>query len=134
MRPIELIVVHCSDTDDSLDIGVDEIRRYHVQHNHWSDIGYHEVIRRSGKMEPGRPIARIGAHCKGSNLYSIGICLVGKDEFTPEQMSTLIARCRYYMGTYNIKPDQVFGHYELDKKGKTCPNFNPAPLRQELGA
>lgn len=133
MRPIELIIVHCSDTPDERDLGVDDIRRYHKEQG-WSDVGYHEIIRRDGKMEVGRPLMRIGAHCKGSNLYSVGICLIGQHEFTPAQFSTLAERCHYYMDTYHIKPDQIFGHYELDKKGKTCPNFDVACLRTDLGA
>lgn len=133
MRPIEKLILHCSDTPDDRDIGVKELRSQHISQG-WLDVGYHEIIRRDGTLEPGRPLVRIGAHCKGHNLYSIGICLVGRDKFTPEQMKTLVARCRHYMTLYGLKPDQVFGHYELDNKGKTCPNFDTSKFRIELGA
>jgi N-acetyl-anhydromuramyl-L-alanine amidase AmpD len=133
MRPIEKLILHCSASPNDLDIGVLEIRAWHREKG-YADIGYHEVIRRDGHLEIGRPIERIGAHAKGHNLYSIGICLVGLDAFTPDQMSTLLERCRYYMARFGLKPDQVFGHYELDLYGKTCPNFDVEPLRQDLGA
>lgn len=134
MRPIEKLVIHCSDSPDSRDIGAAEIREWHVNERGFYDIGYHRVIRRNGVAEMGRADARIGAHCRGHNLYSIGICLVGRTAFTSEQMATLVTMCRDYMATYGLKPDQVFGHYELDQHGKTCPNFDVSVLRHELGA
>lgn len=134
MRPIEKIVIHCSASPDEMDIGVAEIRAWHTAERKFSDIGYHEVIRRDGTLEKGRPLARIGAHCKGHNLYSVGICLIGQDVFTPAQMATLAERCQHYMTMFDLKPDQIFGHYELDTQGKTCPNFDPSALRQDLGA
>lgn len=62
-----------------MDIGVKEIRSWHEARG-WSDIGYHFVIRRDGEVEVGRPLERIGAHCKGHNKHSIGVCLVGGKE------------------------------------------------------
>lgn len=125
MREINLIVVHCADTPSTMDVGVKEIREWHVKDNGWDDIGYHFVIRRSGTIEDGRPILVPGAHVAGHNKNSIGICLVGgksgKPLFTKEQFVAL------KMMLINLK--QIFahaeikGHYELDDK-KTCPNFN----------
>jgi N-acetylmuramoyl-L-alanine amidase len=60
-----------------MDIGAAEIRRWHIEDNDWSDIGYHYVIRRSGTLEPGRPLEKVGAHTTGHNIGSIGVCLVG---------------------------------------------------------
>lgn len=77
MREINLIVVHCTYSRPSMDIGVEEIRKWHVEGNSWTDIGYHYVIRRDGTIEDGRPIERPGAHVKGHNSNSIGIAWVG---------------------------------------------------------
>ena len=50
MRKINLIVIHCSDTYARMDIGVNEIRQWHLQRG-FNDIGYHYVIRRDGAIE-----------------------------------------------------------------------------------
>jgi len=128
MRTINQIIVHCADTYIHMDIGVKEIRKWHVEERGWSDIGYHHVICRDGILEPGRPVERAGAHCKGHNEHSIGICLVGgkgdddKPEcnFTSEQWRSLQLLVDDLLQTYDAK---VQGHNELDTH-KTCPNFN----------
>ena len=56
MREINDLIVHCSATYGSQDIGAVEIRRVHVDENGWRDIGYHYVIRRNGDIEEGRPV------------------------------------------------------------------------------
>ena len=60
MRKINLIVIHCSDTYARMDIGVNEIRQWHLQRG-FNDIGYHYVIRRDGAIEQGRPIEKPGS-------------------------------------------------------------------------
>ena len=73
----DYIIVHCSDTPKEMDIGADTIRRWHVEENGWSDIGYHFVIKRDGTVENGRGQDDTGAHARGYNDKSIGICMVG---------------------------------------------------------
>ena len=77
MRKINEIILHCSATPASMDIGAKEIRDWHVNGNHWRDIGYHWVIRRDGTVEKGRPEYQVGAHCLNHNANSIGVCMVG---------------------------------------------------------
>ena len=77
MRKIDRIVVHCSATTPTMDIGVGTIRGWHVLERGWSDVGYHFVITRDGEVQTGRPIERSGAHAKGFNKHSVGICYVG---------------------------------------------------------
>jgi N-acetyl-anhydromuramyl-L-alanine amidase AmpD len=74
----------------SPDISAKEIRNYHMEHNGWDDIGYHFVIRASGAIETGRDLHKIGAHAKGRNNY-VGIVLTGYDNFTKEQIASLIS-------------------------------------------
>lgn len=134
MRPISKLIVHCSATPPDMDVGVAEIRRWHVEGNGWADIGYHWVIRRNGDLEAGRPEARQGAHCaaQGGNIASIGVCMVGgvrrqggklvvEDNFTPSQYDTLRKFVRDKVGTYPI--DTILGHRDLDP-GKACPSFS----------
>ena len=50
------IVIHCADTYEDMDIGAEDIRKWHVEERGWSDIGYHKVIRRDGTVEDGRDL------------------------------------------------------------------------------
>lgn len=128
MRKIDLIVVHCSATPPSSDIGAETIRRWHLNNN-WSDIGYHYVIRRSGKLERGRPIEKAGAHAKGFNDNSIGICLVGgvnnagesEDNYNKEQLRTLFNLLDVL--TVTFPNSKVLGHNDLTTN-KDCPCMN----------
>lgn len=117
---IEYLVVHCSDTPDDRDIGAEEIHRWHRERG-WDGIGYHDVIRRNGAIERGRPPYWQGAHVKGYNHRSVGVCLVGRDRFSEYQMSALRALIYEYLIQYpSIK---LVGHCDLDDS-KTCPNFD----------
>ena len=51
MRNINKIIVHCSATPEDRDVSIDTIRKWHVEDNGWSDIGYHWVIPLSGSIE-----------------------------------------------------------------------------------
>ena len=50
---------------------------------------YHKIINRSGKIENGRPEYWMGAHVKGKNNISLGVCLIGRSNFTKKQYSSL---------------------------------------------
>ncbi len=124
---INLLIIHCAATKPSMDVGAKEIDQWHKARG-WSKIGYHFVIRRNGVVEMGRPITETGAHAKGYNRKSIGICMVGgidergrpDDNFTHaqwEQLKTMVAK---FMKEYpGIK---VIGHNEV--AAKACPSFN----------
>jgi N-acetylmuramoyl-L-alanine amidase len=128
MRPLKKIVVHCSATPPSMDVGVAEIAAWHTAPkplgNGWKDIGYHYVIRRDGTLETGRDVKRQGAHVSGHNVDSIGICLVGGQataDFDPAQYATLRKLVRSLLTTYG--PLRLVGHHDLDR-AKPCPRFD----------
>lgn len=125
------IVVHCSATRPSQDIGAAEIDKWHKQ-KRWFAIGYHMVIRRNGKVETGRPIDAIGAHAENFNSVSVGVVLIGgvsetnvnkaESNFTDEQFESLIRVLRKLKGLY---PDvEILGHRDLPKVKKDCPSFD----------
>ena len=132
------IIVHCSATYPGKDIGATEIRELHagpkdqiVMWNDvplyckgWDDIGYHYVIRRSGALEKGRPLDTMGAHVRGWNAKSIGICLIGGGnggfDYTRHQMDTLQMLIHRLLNKY--PGASVRGHNSYDAH-KTCPNF-----------
>lgn len=123
--PIDKIVVHCSDTPSSMDIGAQEIHQWHLDRG-WDGIGYNAVIRRDGIIEWGRPAWQSGgfwkgSHVKGHNHNSLGVCLVGSDYFTRIQLASLRSVILMWQ---NWHPNtKVVGHCDLDS-GKTCPNFD----------
>lgn len=130
IREIGKIVIHCTASPDSLDIGVREVRQWHIDRG-WTDIGYHILVRRSGVAEAGRSYDKVGAHVAGHNSDSLGIVWVGQDQIAQKQMDTLLVIVRGLMHQYNLSVDDVYGHYELDSK-KTCPNLDMNRFRAEL--
>ena len=129
MRVVSKIIVHCTATPEDIDYGIEQARDYHVNHNGWSDVGYHWLIRRSGVPEVGRPEEKAGAHAKGHNADSIGVALEGTSYFTETQFMTLAALCVSIDSRYNVGLDSVYGHYEFTDK-KTCPNIDMNRLRR----
>lgn len=76
MRKINTIVYHYSATYEDLDLGVKDMRKMHLARG-FNDVGYHYVIRLDGTVERGRPDEVVGAHVRGFNRDSIGICCIG---------------------------------------------------------
>lgn len=134
MRYINEIIVHCTGTKAIPGYGAKQIKAYHVNVNHWKDIGYHFVIRTDGTIEAGRPLIQAGAHCQGHNQHSIGIAYVGgldakgkpADTRTPEQKKALKQLILKYKKYYSAK---VSGHRDYNP-GKACPCFD---ARREYG-
>lgn len=118
---VRYIVIHCSDTPNGRPHNAADIDRWHKERG-WDGIGYHHVILLDGTVEPGRPLNTPGAHAYGYNRESIGICLIGRDEFTEAQMRSLEGLVIAHKSNY--RQADVVGHYDLDDHGKTCPNFN----------
>lgn len=124
MRIILLVVLHCSGSDNPAHDSISVIRNWHL-HNGWSDVGYQYFVRQSdGEIEVGRPESLIGAHVKGYNENSIGICLSGNKNFTEKQFRSTAKLLVDIKERYNLEDIDIVHHNELDKNGKTCPNFN----------
>ena len=120
-RSIKLLVVHCSDTEDNQNLSALDIHKMHLKFG-WNGIGYHKIINRSGKVENGRPEYWIGAHVKGKNDISLGVCLIGRDNFTKNQFKSLKRVLKKWKKLYpNAK---IVGHRDTGKTKKTCPNFD----------
>jgi len=88
MRDIERLIIHCSATPNGRYHTAKDIDRWHKEKD-FTEIGYHFVIRTDGYVEQGRKVEIKGAHCKGSNSTSIGICMIGTDKYSLDQWSSL---------------------------------------------
>ena len=140
-KTTDFLVVHCSATRATMDVGVREITQWHIQRG-FDTVGYHYVIRRNGELESGRPESAIGAHVKAHNANSVGICLVGgvdahnkpESNFTQAQFLTLELLLEELKSRY--PQARILGHRDLspDKNGdgkitsdefiKACPSFD----------
>ena len=128
MRSIKEIIIHCSATREEQQVSVDTIRDWHLAKG-WNDIGYHFYIDLNGIINKGRDIDKIGAHCKGHNRNSIGICYCGgvetdgktpKDTRTQEQKDSLLHVLKTLKAMY---PEAViYSHNEF--ANKACPSFD----------
>ena len=73
---------------DDKDLYAIDIHKMHL--NFGSEgIGYHKVICISGEIENGRPEYWKGQHFKGKNEISLGIYLIGRNEFKQKQYLSL---------------------------------------------
>ena len=120
-QKIKLLVIHCSDTDDNDDITSRDIHQMHLDFG-WDGIGYHKIILRCGKIENGRPEYWIGAHVKGKNDISLGVCLIGRNQFTKNQFFSLEKILRKWKSLY--PKAKIVGHCDTGNTKKTCPNFD----------
>ena len=116
---IKYLIVHCSDTPDNFNEL--DIHKMHLQFG-WDGIGYHKVILKNGKLVSGRPEYWVGAHVKGINEESLGVCLIGKNSFSKHQFVTLKKLLTLWKKKYPSA--QILGHYQSIKTKKTCPNFD----------
>tara|TARA_R110000751_G_scaffold87676_1_gene173657 strand:+ start:3986 stop:4399 length:414 start_codon:yes stop_codon:yes gene_type:complete len=136
MREVRKIIVHCAATREGQDISAATIDDWHKKRG-WKGIGYHFVIGLDGTMEYGRSVEKIGAHTKGYNKSSIGVCYIGgvekdgktpKDTRTPEQKDSLI----HLLSTLKrLHPDAII-HSHNDFAHKACPSFDATEEYKDL--
>lgn len=129
MRKINKIIVHCSATREEQDVKTETIRDWHVNGNHWKDIGYHYIVELDGSIHKGRDESITGAHCSGHNADSIGVCYVGgvakdgktpKDTRTEAQKQSLLKLLKELKAKYPNAT--IHGHREF--AAKVCPSFD----------
>jgi N-acetyl-anhydromuramyl-L-alanine amidase AmpD len=88
-------------------------------------IGYHYFIEKNGRMTQGRADTDEGAHCKGHNLDSIGVCLAGNFDVTlptEAQIAALKELLIKKTAQWSIQPSQVVPHRAFAEK--TCYGTN----------
>ncbi|WP_417623150.1 N-acetylmuramoyl-L-alanine amidase [Parasphingorhabdus sp.] len=129
MRPISELIIHCSATPEGKNFTARDIDRWHKQRG-WRGIGYHYVVLLDGTIQEGRPLRQIGAHVRGHNRGTIGICYIGgvakdgrtaKDTRTPAQKRALLEICKRLTRKFP-SIQKVTGHNQY--AAKACPSFD----------
>ena len=112
---VRFIVIHCSATQSDRDYTVEQLHFY---------------IRRSGIVTQHRRLLEVGAHVRGLNRCSIGICYEGgldesgktADTRTPEQKEQLR---ELLWKLHTLFPHAlIVGHRDLPGVKKACPCFS----------
>ena len=128
-KKISMLVVHCSDTENGQNLSTVDIHKMHLEFG-WDGIGYHKIITRSGRIENGRPEYWVGAHVKGKNEISLGVCLIGRDRFTKRQFVSLERILKKWKTRYPSA--KIVGHRDTGDTQKTCPNFDVISWSQNI--
>lgn len=135
MREINEIIIHCTATYYTRNVSVAEVEQWHKVRG-FDTIGYHYLVHQDGQIDVGRPLAMVGAHCKGHNAASIGICYVGgigwdskpADTRTPQQKEALRILIKVLLAVFPIK--SIVGHNAY--ASKACPCFDVKAEYQDL--
>ncbi|WP_459500100.1 peptidoglycan recognition protein family protein [Bacillus sp. C1] len=133
LQKVTKLIIHHT-AEDGWDVY--QTHEFHQKVRGWSGIGYNYFIEEDGTVFEGRGLY-VGAHAKGYNSETIGICITGNfDEYDPTlaQMNSVHSLCRKYMEQFSICEGDVLGHRELEGVTKTCPGtrFSMIELRNTL--
>lgn len=85
--------------------------------------GYQYFVERDGIIFQARADNEEGAHVKGMNKLSIGICLMGNGEekdFTIQQYDSLTGLIERLRKKYDIPKEEIYGH--KDFSATACPS------------
>lgn len=138
---VKYIVVHCSATRENMNYLPSQLDRDHRMRG-FNGAGYHFYITKDGYIHSMRPLDVWGAHCKGYNHVSIGVCYEGgitargefSDTRTEAQRKSLYSLLRILKKDYTAA--RIVGHRDLssDRNGdgiidrrdwvKVCPCFD----------
>ena len=123
----DFVIVHHSATDRDTTT-FESIKRWHMEHNGWDNIGYHRVIEGDGSVHSGMPINMVGYHCLYDefNYKSVAVCLTGnfQDEYPSEaQLESLEEILAEWETKYGISKEGILGHRETGA-ATSCPGNN----------
>jgi len=126
------IFLHHSLTQDSGSVSWGAIRYYHtkVKKRPYLDIGYHagcELVKSGDhnyyEIFMGRMWDIQGAHCRGHNQDSLGLCFIGNfDHIAPvdDQLKAGAKVVSLWLSLYNLTIGDIHLHREYDPN-KSCP-------------
>jgi len=136
-RKITNIIIHCSASPQDRSDDVYTIDKWHID-SFGSGIGYHYVILPNGTIQKGRWVDYSGAHAKGFNQNTIGICFIGGMEYsdiTPQQLKAvkMLTKLLISDSMYKLLPEAIKGHNEFPRHySRGCPMTDIDKIRHGL--
>ena len=128
-RPIQHIVVHCSETND-IHSAKELMQMYEDEER--PPFGFHFIVDELGNVQTGIDVAKVGYHCSypGIEYSGIAVCyLGGKQEVSGEIIDTrtdaqMVALRAVVSTLKTMFPDaEISGHNNWDRKAK-CPGYD----------
>ncbi len=101
---------------------IEQIRQVHTRDRGWSDIGYHYVIDRAGRVIEGRSAAYQGAHVSENNPHNLGVLVLGnfdRQRPTAAQLASLSRFTKALTVSQRVAATRVRTHREI--KPTVCP-------------
>ena len=129
-------VVHCSATRSDRNFSVENLISTGVAK--YGQASYHWFVQRNGNIVPILPESVRGAHARGYNRCSLGICYEGgintrgknDDTRTPQQKASLYELLKQLHRDY--PKARIIGHRELPHVAKDCPCFTASSEYADL--
>ena len=129
-------MVHCSATRSDRNFSVENLISTGVAK--YGQASYHWFVQRNGNIVPILPESVRGAHARGYNRCSIGICYEGgintrgknDDTRTPQQKASLYELLKQLHRDY--PKARIVGHRELPHVAKDCPCFTASSEYADL--
>lgn len=135
------IIIHYAATPNGSSHNIDDIDNWHLQRGfsrskkwrkqfnpYLEACGYNAVIPVNGDIQLGRHPDEPGAHTRGYNRTSLGVCLIGTDAYEFQQWNALAQLVEMWShriricGIDEMIEASVHGHNEFSKK--SCPGFD----------
>ncbi len=88
-----------------------DLERWHKERG-FREIGYHKVIEVNGNIVDGRSESSQGAHAKGANMGSLGVCVVGDFESESPlqvQIKSLIKVLTEWCKSHKLNSTHIYG-------------------------
>lgn len=124
---VRYIVIHCSATRPTQDYTAQQLESDHRRRG-FRTGGYHFYVRRDGTVSQFRRLLEKGAHCKGSNHNSIGICYEGGLDRSGAPADTVtaaqdVAIAAIIDALRAVLPhlSKVRGHRDMPRAATDCP-------------
>lgn len=123
--PKKVFIHHTGGTDanpmaDTSHHTFEQVKSWHLAKG-WDDIGYHYFYEKDGTERTGRPETMHGAHARGYNTSSLGLCMAGNFDLTlptRAQEVSLVSRLQKIQKKWGIDSVNFLPHRSV--ANKTC--------------
>ncbi len=148
MRPVELLIIHCTATPKGREVSSADIRQWHTSPppagRGWRQVGYTDMIHLNGRVErlasnndDGKVDPwEITNGAAGFNSKSRHVVYVGGGVKGAEDTRTFAQKpaLKKYVTDFvsRVPSVKVAGHYQLNS-GKKCPSFNVPTWLRSIG-